>query len=261
MNPLRQKLGSGKTIFGSHISLNDCRITELMGYAGFDYLWIDTEHTSVGLDHLCNHLIAAKAADVPAIVRVPWNDPVRIKPVLEMGPDGIVIPMINSYEEAQAAISSCRYPPRGIRGYGPQRANHYGMISPEKYFGEVCKEPLLILQIEHQKAVQDLDRMLSIEEVDVFLLGPCDLAASMDKIGQWHDRQVEETLDQICEQVHRAGKFLGVSYGPCTDSELCLWRKRNVDMISISGDTAYLMEGAVNVQRRLEKLFLHETVI
>ena len=98
MNKLKEKLHNNEVCLGTHVSLNDPVITELMGNVGFDYLWIDTEHTAIDLNCLQQHLIAARAACVSAIVRVPCVDQVRVKPILEMGPDGIVFPQVNSYQ-------------------------------------------------------------------------------------------------------------------------------------------------------------------
>ena len=127
MNKLREKLNSGKTAIGSHISLADSTVTEIMGEVGFDYLWIDTEHTSMSLEDLRNHLVAARATGVSPIVRVPEVSQVQAKPILEMGPEGIIFPQVNSYEQALEAVAACRYPPKGNRGGGPRRAMHFGV--------------------------------------------------------------------------------------------------------------------------------------
>ena len=127
MNGLREILESGRTAIGTHISFADSTATEIMGRAGYDYLWIDTEHTSFSLEDLRNHLVAAEAAGIAAIVRVPEVSQVEAKPILEMGPAGIVFPQVNSYELALEAVAACRYPPKGNRGWGPRRAMHFGM--------------------------------------------------------------------------------------------------------------------------------------
>lgn len=255
MSTLHDKLNRGETAIGTHISLNSSFITELIGNLGFDYLWIDTEHTTISLEQLQQHLIAARAAGVSAIARVPWNDPVLLKPILEMGLDGIVIPMVNSYDEACKAMNSCQYPPKGNRGFGPQRAVAYGFRPIADYLANIDRELLKIVQVEHIDAVNDLDRILGIDVIDVLLIGPCDLASSMGRIGVWDDPEVAAVLDDICRKVLAAGKKLGVSCGPCTDTELNRWQYRGVDMISVSGDTAFLFEGAQAMQSRLKRTF------
>ena len=254
MNQLRDRLALGGTAIGTHVSLNNPVITELLGGCGFDYVWIDTEHTTVTLEQLQMHFIAAKAAGVAAVARVAWNDPVRLKPVLEMGPDGVVIPMVNSYEEALKAVQAFLYPPHGNRGYGPQRACRFGLMPIEEYL-EKYDKIVRILQVEHIDAVRDLDRILTIPEIDVLLLGPCDLASSMGKIGQWDDPEVQQVIDEVCAKVLAAGKKLGVSYGPCSDTMLKRWKARGVDMISIAADTNFLALGAQSTFEQLSGVF------
>ena len=254
MKQLRERLAKGSTAIGTHVSLNNPVITELLGSCGFDYVWIDTEHTTVTLEQLQMHMIAAKAAGVAAVARVPWNDPVRLKPVLEMGPDGVVIPMVNSYEEAMKAVQAFLYPPRGNRGYGPQRASRFGLMPIAEYLQDYDKI-VRILQIEHIDAVRDLDRILTIPEIDVMLIGPCDLASSMGKIGQWDDPEVQQVIDETCTKVLAAGKLLGVSYGPCSSDMLQRWKQRGVHMISIAADTNFLALGAQGTYEQLSNIF------
>ena len=149
MNRLKEKLGTGNICLGTHISLNDPVVTELIGNVGFDYLWIDTEHTAIDLHSLEQHLMAARAAQVSAIVRVPCVDQVRVKPVLEMGPDGVVFPQVNSYALAKAAVEACMYPPKGNRGFGPRMAIQFGRIPLDQYYQTVDDNLLRILQIEN----------------------------------------------------------------------------------------------------------------
>lgn len=254
MNSLRSKLESGKVALGTHVSLNNPVITEMMGECGFDYIWIDTEHTTVTLEQLQMHLIAAKAAKVAGVARIPWNDPIRLKPVLEMGPDGVVIPMIRNYEEAEKAIQSFFYPPRGVRGFGPQRAIQFGKMEIDEYFKNYS-DIVRILQVEHIDAINDLDRILTIPEIDVMLFGPCDLASSMGKLGAWFDPEVQDVIDKASKKIKDAGKKLGVSYGPCTEDTLRRWHDRGVDMISIAADTNFIIQGAQNTLNMLKHVF------
>lgn len=252
---LQEKLRQGGPVLGTHISLNDSAITEIIGNLGFDYLWIDTEHTAIDLYCLQQHLIAARAAGVSAIVRVPWNDPVRVKPVLEMGPDGIVFPQVNSYEEAKKAVESCMYPPRGIRGFGPRRVIQFGNLDIQDYFDNIDDRLMKFIQIEHINAVRDLDRILTVDGVEAYVIGPCDLAASMGKLGKWNDPEVAKVIQSVIAQVHAAGKRIGVSYGACAYEDIQRWRDRGVDMISIAADTDLLMLGAKNVLKQLKEIF------
>ena len=255
MGILQEKLRKQELCFGSHISLNDPSVTELVGNVGFDYLWIDTEHTTIDLDHLQMHLIAARAAGISAIVRIPWNDPVRAKPVLEMGPDGLVFPQIQSYEEAELAVKSCIYPPRGIRGFGPRRAVQYGRILTATYLDEIDDHLLKFLQIEHIDILQDLPRIVKIPEITGFVIGPCDFAASMGKIRDMNHPDVHQNIDEASAIVLEAGKVVALSQGPTSDEALHAWYKRGVTMISYGSDVRSILAGAEESLNRLQRNF------
>ena len=109
-------------MYGTLLCIGDPTVTEIISQAGFDVLWIDTEHSPISGITLQNTLIAARAGGTPAWVRIPWNDPVLAKPVLDMGADGIIFPYIRTLEDAERAVAACEYPPRGVRGYGPMKA-------------------------------------------------------------------------------------------------------------------------------------------
>ena len=238
MNKLREKLKNNIIALGSHISLNDSTVTEIMGDVGFDYLWIDTEHTPISLDCLQNHLVAARASGVSAIVRVPEVSQVKAKPILERGPDGIVFPQVNSYELALEAVAACKYPPVGNRGWGPRRAMHFGVdMSAQDYIAHANDDILTILQF-------------------VILLGPCDLAASMGHIGDWHHPDVERIVDDLFTRTHKAGKKIGVSYGLCDKKELYLYQRRGVDMISIAAETDFIVKGSKDLLSTMKEVFI-----
>ena len=256
MSRLSDILKSGKTAIGSHITMNDSVVTEIMGDVGFDYLWIDTEHTAINLDCLQNHLVAARASGVSTIVRVPEVSQVKAKPVLEMGPDGIVFPQVNSYELALEAVAACKYPPVGNRGWGPRRAMHFGVdMTAQDYIARANDDILTILQFENISAYKDLDKILSIPGLDVILLGPCDLAASMGHIGDWHHPDVEQVVDDLFARAHKAGKKIGVSYGLCDKEELYRYQRRGVDMISIGSEADFIVSGSKNLLNMMQEVF------
>lgn len=250
-NILKEKLRAGNICYGTHVSLGSSNISEMFGHIGFDYLWIDTEHTTISLEQVQLHAVACRSTMTSVLVRVPWNDPVRIKQILEIGVDGIVIPMVNTYEEAERAVSACLYPPKGNRGFGPQRAIDYGLVPVNSYLQHAQNEVLKIIQVEHIIAVKNLNEILTIPEIDVVMLGPCDLAASMGMIGDWCNKAVQDVISEVCSAVIASGKKLGVSYGPCSDLELQKWHSLGVNMMSISGDAAFLIEGARSIYKRM----------
>jgi len=256
MNPLKEKLAKGKKVLGTHIQLSTNTTTEILGSLGFDYLWIDTEHTSLSVAQVEQHLLAARCTGTSALVRVPANDPIRLKPILEMGPDGVIIPMVNSYEEALAAVKACLYPPQGNRGFGPRRASFYGMTPLEQYLQDVENDTMRIIQIEHMDAVRDLKRIVTIEQIDAYIIGPMDLSASVGKLGQLDDPEVCGLIDEIIATVHQAGKPVGVSFGMCGREEIRKWQARGVDMISLASETDFIIAQAKRVLEDMQAVML-----
>lgn len=122
--------------------------TEMIAGCGFDFIWIDGEHCAIDRKDIQTHLLACRAAGAAGIVRVPWNDPVMIKAILDIGTDGIVVPMICSLKEAEQAAAATHYPPRGIRGMGTRRAINYGLWDKTDYVANMDRYVLTILQIE-----------------------------------------------------------------------------------------------------------------
>lgn len=258
MNYLKQKLADGKVCLGTHISLYDPCITELLGNIGYDYLWIDTEHTTIDLQTLQMHLIAARASNSVAIVRVPCVDQVRVKPILEMGPGGIVFPQVNSYELAKTAIEACMYPPAGNRGFGPRRAIQYGRIALDDYYHAVDDELIRLLQVENIHAVEDFERIVTVEGIDGFIIGPCDLSASMGHFNDLHHPEVIDSMKYVIERSHKAGIPIGVSFGACQYEDIEFWKQMGVDLISLAADTDHLLRGGIQYLNEMKKCFYHE---
>lgn len=137
---IREKMRRREFILGTNTTFNDACVTELLGDCGFDFIWIDMEHTTITKDSAVQHLIACRASGAASFVRIPWNDPVLAKPILDMGADGIIIPQIRSYDEAVAAVAAMKYPPKGVRGWAPVRASDYG-LDTQAYMTEYGARP------------------------------------------------------------------------------------------------------------------------
>ena len=258
MNKLKEKIKRGEKVLGTHSQLNNYQTTDLIASLGYDYLWLDTEHTSISLEQVEYHLMAARAWGVTTLVRVPWNDPVRMKPILEMGPGGIIVPMVNSYEEALTAVKAMMYPPRGTRGYGPRHASMYGKMPLDEYLKNADEDIMRIIQIEHIDAVNDLDRIVTIEDIDAYIIGPMDLSASIGKMGKVDDPEVVALIEKIIATVHAAGKPVGVSYGMCPKEVIAMWRDRGVDMISLANEHDFILAQGQIVLNNLKEVMLGE---
>ena len=241
----RKKLAEGKILFGTHVVNTDLQQIELIAGAGFDYLWIDTEHSQADKKDIHNTLIATRAAgtDVATFIRVPAIDPILVKPILEMGPTGIVFPGAQSAEDVKRAVSGCCYPPAGVRGFGPRGCIRYGKEDILEYVHSGMEAVFKIIQLEHKDAWADLDNILKVEGVDAFVLGPMDLAGSFGQYRNWKHPDVIACIDDMIRRVHEAGKYIGVSTGPYDPESLRLWFDKGVDLISVANENAYISAG------------------
>jgi 2-keto-3-deoxy-L-rhamnonate aldolase RhmA len=250
LEKLRAKLVAGRLVVGTHVSLADPCITELLGDVGFDLLWIDTEHSPIDRSNLVLHLLAARAAGTAAFVRIPWNDPVLAKPVLEMGIDGIIFPMIRTQEEARQAVAACLYPPEGTRGYGPRRAIRYGLMDGAQYLRTASSGFWRIMQIEHVQAVENLDAILSVPGVDAIVVGPNDLSGSVGLLGQTAHPRVTELMDRIVQTALRRRVPVGTSI-PDDPATIQQWIDRGAQWIVTGSDASYLLKGARSLHQML----------
>ncbi|MBI3977994.1 MAG: 2-dehydro-3-deoxyglucarate aldolase [Chloroflexi bacterium] len=175
-NTTKRLLQEGKPAFGTWLSFASIGVAEAMATAGWDWIVVDTEHGATGIETLAGMLSAiAHSASVP-MCRVPWNDPQAIKRTLDAGALGIVVPMVNSAEDAAAAVRAARYPPLGIRSAGGGRWRYW---AGSDYSQRANEEILVVVQIEHIDAVRRADEILSVPGVDAGFVGPSDLAWSM----------------------------------------------------------------------------------
>lgn len=241
---LMSKVRGGKTAIGHHICGIDPEHTEMIASIGYDYLWIDMEHTSIDKRLLPLHLMAAKAYNVPCFVRIPWNDLVLAKPILEMGIDGMIFPLIQTADDARRAVSYCLYPPEGLRGFGPRRAVRYGLDSVPEYISAKSKELLKLIQIETRSAYDHLEEIAAVEGVDVLILGPADLSGAFGKLCRFDDPEIQQVYKNVVQRSHAAGKPVLVSTGAYSRETIRQWRDLGCDMITIGTEAGYVVDGA-----------------
>ena len=179
----RAKMAAGDICIGASITLTDPHATDALGDS-VDFFWIDLEHSMMSAEALGGHLLAAKARSKPALVRVPGSGTPFIKPVLDAGADGIIVPQVRSTAEVQDVVNSCRYPPLGERGYGPRVPSNYGRDGGDTYIERANREIFVAVQIENAQAFAALDEILAITGLDSIALGPWDLSASLGAAGR-----------------------------------------------------------------------------
>ena len=240
---IKEKFDKGEIALGTTVSLTDPEISEILGSCGFDFIWIDSEHGPLDKNIVNMHIMAARGAGTAPFVRVPWNDPVLVKPVLDMGPAGIIFPYIRTVKEAELAVSSCKYPPRGVRGFGPRRANNYSNMDPEDYFKISRAEPWVMIQIEHVDGVNNLAEILKIDGIDMIVIGPNDLSGSIGLLGQINHPEVVKLLDQISIICREAGMRFFPATGYGSIEGLSEWIKRGACMLAMDWDIGHIVSG------------------
>lgn len=241
IDKVRAKAERGEAIVGANTVLSDASISEMFGLAGCDYVWIDMEHASFAHKEVEQHIMACHAGNTAAFVRIPWNDQVMVKRVLDMGPDGIIFPLIRTYEEALEAVRACQYPPKGIRGWNPLRALEYGLADQNWYVENADRLVWKIMMIEHIDAVNDIDRILSIPEIDAIIIGPSDLSGSMGKLHRNNTEEFWAAIRKVCEAAKKYGKVVGTALPPnCPKDLMNKWLDHGVQMFSV-GQDAFLL--------------------
>jgi len=193
---LKTKLKSKELTVGSWISFGFTQTCEIMAKAGFDWLVIDMEHTALDNNQCLNLIQIIEGNNITPLVRVGANEPLLIKHAMDAGAYGVIVPMINTVEEAQKAIDALYYPPIGSRGVGLARAQKYGMAF-ETYKDWADSETIFIPQIEHIDGVNNLESILALDQVDGFIIGPYDLSGSLGLPGQWGHPTVLKALEKV----------------------------------------------------------------
>ncbi len=238
----RRKLQAKQLCVGSVVTFSDPAVSELLGEMGFDFTWIDMEHAPLGIETTLAHIMALRASGAAPLVRVPWNQHWLIKPVLDLAPAGIIVPMVNSPDEARAAIAACRYPPKGIRGCGPRRGTRFGQTPFEQYLQEADADPMVIIQFEHIDALKHLDEILAIDELESVCIGPCDFSGSMGHVNEPDRPEIAAIIDDAARRIKAARKYLGTATGAAPDT-IAAWKRRGIDWLSLNSDWGCLAAG------------------
>jgi 2-keto-3-deoxy-L-rhamnonate aldolase RhmA len=249
-NQLKEVLRKGEVTFGAWATIGHPDVAEVMSNAGFDWMIFDTEHAPLSIETVQVLLQAISGTGVTPIIRVAWNDIVLIKRALDIGAKGILIPWINTREDAERAIKACRYPTAGLRGVGPRRAARYG-LELDEYLATANNNLLVILQIETAEAVKNAEEILSVPGVDAFFIGPNDLSSSLGFLGKAnHPKALEAT-----EKTLRVGKRLGVAAGiHATNLDLAIQQaKDGFQLIALGADFDFLLNECRDSLRKVKE--------
>jgi 4-hydroxy-2-oxoheptanedioate aldolase len=208
-NRFKQRLKAGETLIGLWAQSGQAAVSEVIADAGFDWLLIDGEHAPLEVPVIADQLRVIEPTGTPAIVRPAWNDPVILKRVLDTGAQTLLVPFVQSAEEARNAVRWVRYPPEGTRGVAATiRANRYGRVAG--YHARANDEICVLVQLETGEAVARLEEIAAVDGVDGLFIGPSDLAASLGYIGQNAHPDVRGLIADACRRARAAGTPIGI---------------------------------------------------
>ena len=191
----KTQLAQGKQLIGTILCLPAPELAEICVDAGIDWLFIDMEHGTLEIIDV-QRILKAVGGKIPCLVRVPTNDEMWIKKVLDTGADGLIIPHVNSADDARRAVQTSKYPPDGTRSVGIGRAHRYGAQFQE-YLDRANDDIAVVVQAEHIDAVKNIESILAVKGIDAVLIGPYDLSASMNKPGQVTDPEVQSAIARV----------------------------------------------------------------
>ncbi|MFJ3057239.1 HpcH/HpaI aldolase/citrate lyase family protein [Herbaspirillum sp. NPDC087042] len=244
-NTFKQALQSGRLQLGLFLGMGSPLGAELLATCGYDYLLIDGEHAANDLRSIQAQLQAMAAYPVQCLVRPPNHDASLIKQLLGTGAQTLLVPMVDTAEQAQSLVRAMRYPPDGIRGVGTalERSARWNAVSD--YFARVEENSCLIVQIESRLGLQNLDAIAAVEGVDAVFIGPADLAASMGYLGQPGHAEVKAAISQAILGIRAAGKAAGVfSSDPAAAQQ---YLAAGASFLALGADTSVLRGAAVKL--------------
>ena len=238
-NPVKEKLQKGEVTIGTFIKIGHPDISERLSMVGFDWLLFDAEHGPLGFETMQMMMQSMRGDSCVPFVRVEWNDPVFIKRALDIGAYGVLIPWVNTGEEAAAAVRACKYPPEGIRGCAPGRA---ALIDSADYIATANKAILIAVQIETAEAIKNIDDILAVDGVDIGYIGPTDLSMSMfGTPSKWDSEEYLEVFDTVLKASNKVGKPAGMH----SNSDNIEWAiEKGFKFNSVDSDDRFLMRGA-----------------
>jgi len=248
---LKSKLQNRELTIGSWITMGEPAIAEIMAKAGFDWLTVDMEHSAIDINQAQELIRVIELSGCIPLVRVGVNDATIIKRVMDAGAHGVIVPMVNNKEDAERAVGAVKYPPQGFRGVGLARAQAYG-VDFEGYRKWNETGSVVIVQIEHIEAVENLETILSVKGVDAFIIGPYDLSASLGVPGQFDHPAVVKALTSVTNTARRLGAVAGYHVVPDDPAMVVEKVGQGYRLLAFSVDFLFLgnsCRGGINIIR------------
>ena len=249
INRFKQRLKAGEKQIGLWSQFGNGAATEIVVDAGFDWILIDTEHAPLDLAVVTDQLRIIQPSASSAIVRPAWNDAVLFKRILDAGAQTLLVPYVESAEEAQRAVIAARYPPRGRRGVATtHRANRYGRVGD--YYARATDETCVLVQLETAPAVAVLEEIADVDGVDGVFIGPSDLAASLGHIGNLAHAEVQAALEDAVTRLKAVGKPAGIL--TLNEEEAKRYIGWGYTFVAVGSDIGLLGRGADALAKRFK---------
>jgi 4-hydroxy-2-oxoheptanedioate aldolase len=250
VNAFNRALRAGKPQIGLWSSLSSSYTVEVIAGAGFDWILLDSEHSPADIENLLSQLQAAAPYPTHPVVRVPWNDMVTIKRVLDIGAQSILVPYVSTAAEARAAVSYTRYPPGGVRGVaGTTRATRFGRV--KDYARRAHEEICVLVQVETQPALANIEEICAVDGVDGVFIGPADLHASMGFPGEIANAKVKPLIDDAIRRIRKSGKAPGILTP--NDADARHWLECGTLFCAVGADVGILARGAEALAAKFKK--------
>ncbi len=241
----RAALAEDRPRIGCAVGFADPLVTDAIA-SSFDFVWIDLEHSTMSPEALSGHLLAARAAGVPALVRVSAAGTPFIKLVVDAGAEGVIVPQVRTPAEVKAAVSDCRYPPLGVRGFGPRVPSRYGRLPTPEVVEAANRSLFVAVQIETREAYESLEEIVRIPGLDSVVVGPWDLSGAIGALGDVESPLILDAIKRIAAVARQAGLSVGAGMGslPAYAARL---RRLGVQWLQVGGDSGYLAWAADTV--------------
>jgi len=244
----KEKFKTNSAVIGSWLQIPAPSIAEIAAQQGIDWIAVDMEHTEISYETLADIFRALNGSKTSPLVRVRTNNALDIRRALDVGAEGIIVPLVHSAEEAERAVSYCKYPPEGVRGYAFCRANNWG-DDFDNYVKEANHKTAVYVMAESREAVENIESILKVEGIDGVFIGPYDLSASYGVVGQTGHSLVKKGCDIILEACKAHGKIAGIHMVIPDENAVRENIKKGFRLIAVGIDTLFLINGFKEVKK------------
>jgi 2-keto-3-deoxy-L-rhamnonate aldolase RhmA len=245
-----KRLLEGELLLGTILTLPSPEVAEVLSRSGFDWLFVDMEHTPLNVGNV-QRILQAVGEEYPCLVRVPSMEEGWIKKVLDAGPAGVIVPHVNTPEEVKKILRWCKYPPEGERSAGIARAQDYG-LGLQEYMEKANRNLVIVPQVEHKDAVDNIEAIVEIPGLAVLFVGPFDLSGSLGKLGKVDDPEVWKMIEKTNSACSKAGLVSGI-FGVNADA-VKPYIEAGYTLIAVGTDTGYLSGSVEQTLRTLRDL-------